>query len=381
MKLLVIFLMLLMGLNGLIFSQNALTIEELEGMKYFGYKEEEILEEVEKKGLNFDINKTSFLQLRRKGFSGKFIRNLGLLAKKATLKFPPIPKYLLQYYQERVGTPEIKNICALVMGVNTYQNLPKLKFAVNDAEGFTKHLLSMGVPPKQICLLTDNKMSREEWNKAIQTLTNFQGTVYIFYSGHGIPAKEGFYFTVPDTDMKNLKSTAVSMKDCREQLEKTRAKQVVLFVDACHSGQIKDAEVEFEEDDSPNAATIEIASCKKPIAIFTSCQGDQVSREGKGLGLFTESLLDGLLGKADRDKDSRVNTRELFRYVRDEVEEKSNYKQCPQFSFSQAWQRMSDPGVPLSQAKKEIILTRDESTEKNTRAEALKKLQKKWDYA
>ena len=76
---------------------------------------------------------------------------------------------------------------------------------------------------------------------------------------------------------------------------------------------------------------------EKAVLLVTSCRANQVSREGKEHGLFTEFLLEGWSGKADRNRDGEVALKELVRYVRAKVEDRSDDYQSPNYSRSRGW--------------------------------------------
>ena len=63
-------------------------------------------------------------------------------------------------------------------------------------------------------------------------------TLFVYYSGHGAPdVKTGDAYLVPwDGDPKFLKSTALPLTKLYSDLAKTKAKRVIVALDACFSG-------------------------------------------------------------------------------------------------------------------------------------------------
>jgi hypothetical protein len=233
---------------------------------------------------------------------------------------------------------------------------------VNDAESFVKHLLSIGVPPEQIAFLKNEQVTTAEMGKYVSTLLNAKGKAYLFYSGHGLYfPKLGFSFTCYDTKKQDLTNTAYQMSRLKTEMEKMQSERLVILLDACHSGGAKAPNLEEDdEESSKDAVTLgkvteegqkklneTTEQSEKPVAIITACQQNEVSREGqKGHGIFTQVLLEGLSGKADRDKNGRVDMDELSVYLNSEVFAQTKRGQRPECKFSRAW--ATDQGLPVA---------------------------------
>jgi formylglycine-generating enzyme required for sulfatase activity len=160
-----------------------------------------------------------------------------------------------------------------------------------------------------------------------------------------------------------------------------------MLLDACHSGGAKAPNLE-EDDDPPDApkpekkpresVTLgqlnkeaqdklkEVSSSQKPLAILTSCSQDEVSREGKGNGLFTQFMLAGLSGKADKNGDGVVSTKELAFYLNAVIPEETDSAQRPDYNFSRTWS--GEKGLPLAVGT-ESKATRPEVAQPETRPE------------
>jgi formylglycine-generating enzyme required for sulfatase activity len=161
-----------------------------------------------------------------------------------------------------------------------------------------------------------------------------------------------------------------------------------MLLDACHSGGAKAPNLE-EDDDPPDApkpekkpakesVTLgqlnkeaqdklkEVSSSQKPLAILTSCSQDEVSREGKGNGLFTQFMLAGLSGKADKNGDGVVSTKELAFYLNAVIPEETDSAQRPDYNFSRTWS--GEKGLPLA-AGTETKPVKPEVTQPETKPE------------
>ena len=179
-----------------------------------------------------------YFSLKSMGFSEGFIKRLGGIG--LAKRFGELPERLKSNYRKGKGG---EKVWVLAIGINEYEQgekLPRLKFAEADAEGFVKEMLSKGVRPENICLLTGEKARREEIKRVLGEITEQEGSIYIFYSGHGMfTEKSGFYFTCRETKVEEAGKSAYSMEELKRELKGMKAERAVLLVDACHSGGAK----------------------------------------------------------------------------------------------------------------------------------------------
>ena len=78
---------------------------------------------------------------------------------------------------------------ALIIGINKYENVNRLNFAVNDANVIKKLLIKKyGFPEKNIRFLTDKQATKNNilaaFNEILLTAGD-QDRVVVFYAGHG----------------------------------------------------------------------------------------------------------------------------------------------------------------------------------------------------
>lgn len=220
-----------------------------------------------------------------------------------------------------------KNAYAIVIGIEQYrQKLPKADYAVHDAETVARYLTSaMGYPEENVVTLTNDRAAKSDMEKYFDRwlLNNVEkdASVFIYYSGHGAPnPKTGDAYLVPyDGDPSFINETGYSLKRLYEQLGKLPAKEIVVALDSCFSGAggrsvlAKGARPIVMQLDSP-----QILSGK--IAVMAASSGDQISStyDEKGHGLFTYFMLKGIKGEAEAN--GRVELRDLFDYVKPQVE-------------------------------------------------------------
>ncbi len=152
------------------------------------------------------------------------------------------------------------------------------------------------------------------------SLAGEDDVVVLFYSGHGYAG--GFY----------TYDGALSYEEIKGAISKCKAKNKIIFADACYSGKIRDNRI---SESSGNIQGIKNAN----VLLFLSSRTGEQSFERRDMnnGYFTHYLQKGLRGGADFNKDRIITAKELFNYVHKSVVSASNEKQHPVM-----WGRFSD---------------------------------------
>jgi uncharacterized caspase-like protein len=171
----------------------------------------------------------------------------------------------------------------------------------------------------------------------LQNRVEKDGTVFVYYSGHGAPnPKSGEAFLVPyDGDPTFLDATAYPLKRLYESLGKLPAKEIVVVLDACFSGA--GGRSVIAKGMRPVGLSVEnpVLASGNTLVLAASA-GDQISStyEQKGHGLLTYFFLKGLQGEADQNKDDAIELKELYSYLKPQVERVArrefNNEQTPQ---------------------------------------------------
>jgi len=162
------------------------------------------------------------------------------------------------------------------------------------------------------------------------------GTVFIYYSGHGAPnPKTGDAYLVPyDGDPTFIAETGYALSRLYESLGKLKAKEITVVLDSCFSGG--GGRSVLAKGAKPLVVTINTPSIKHNIAVMTASTGDQISSayEEKGHGLFTYFLLKGLKNEGVLKPDGSIQMDDLFGYIKPQVEriarKQFNNEQTPQ---------------------------------------------------
>jgi len=221
---------------------------------------------------------------------------------------------------------------ALVIGIEDYQGLPKADFGARDARTARKHFEALGLPARNIISLegpaaTGNKIKSylEEW---LPLNVKEDSTLLIYFSGHGAPDPQtGQAYLVPwDGDPQFLKSTAYPLKKLYADLAKTKARHVIVALDACFSGAggrsvlakgARPLVTKFDQGVAPDGR----------ITILAAASEDQITGtlDDQGHGMFTYFFLKGL-------GEGKKSAQTLFDYISPRVQDEArrqNRQQTP----------------------------------------------------
>jgi uncharacterized caspase-like protein len=229
---------------------------------------------------------------------------------------------------------------ALVVGISKYQKLPAelwLQYPDADADSLSRHLASPrggSIPPDRMLVLTNEQATtaavRDGLKTFLQTRPGSDDTVFILIAGHGTVDSTGAYILTYDSDPQNLAATALSMAELHSAVERALAKvgHVVLLADVCRAATIAGQKTTAIGD-----AVNQIGEAPGEMLGLMAARPRELSLEGPdfgaGHGAFTWSVLRGLEGAADTDKDGFVTAGELIDFVSTDVPALTHDKQHP----------------------------------------------------
>ena len=233
-------------------------------------------------------------------------------------------------------TRQNKNAYAIVIGVEKYrQKLPKADYADHDARIMAEYLTKvMGYPEDNIVTIINDRAAKSDMEKYFEKwLSNNvekEGTVFVYYSGHGAPnPNTGDAYLVPyDGDPSFIEQTGYSLKRLYKNLNKLPAKEIIVVLDSCFSGA--GGRSVLAKGARPLVMNMDKQVFHSDrIAILSAAAGNQISStyEEKGHGLFTYFFLKGI-----KDGNSELGT--LYNYLKPQVERIArktyNNEQTPQ---------------------------------------------------
>ncbi len=205
---------------------------------------------------------------------------------------------------------------ALLVGVSKYDMPAEYEADRNMMAKHMKEIKEILNQQKDItvAILTSKNANPENIKKklnAIVKLAKPQDKILFFYGGHGAEGSLACYGDMlPYTDLLAL-------------LTQARTPNVFCFLEACHSGSVKDA--------------LSKANTSRVNPVFmTAARGDESSINYMlyNSSIFLRSLTKALRGKADGNSDKNLTVKEIYKYVyndvRDHVKAVDDADQHPQ---------------------------------------------------
>ena len=233
---------------------------------------------------------------------------------------PPEPGQPQSPYRE-----EYNNSWALVVGINQYEDLNRLSFAVNDARAVADLLKTeFGFKDEHVFLRLDREATKEEIEGLIERLieqTQPNDRVIIYFAGHGVTRfyaggarAEGYLAPV------NAKSpnwlTFIATANLTDRINNAEAKHIFCIFNACFSGLV------FTRADGPQTKYRSVLYTNPARLALTAGLYNQAVKDGggqEGHSIFTYYLLEGLRGKARGGVDDVVTASQLMNYVKENV--------------------------------------------------------------
>lgn len=233
-----------------------------------------------------------------------------------------------------------KDAVAVVIGIEDYQALSPAPYAENDAviikEYFQKILGIEKVVTynsKEATGLFFDDVFNPDYGELQKAIVKNETELFVFYSGHGLPSKDGqkIYLFPSDGKTERLTIQGYDINKFYINLEKLEAKTVTVFIDACFSGASRHSS-KIEQENLVGMKGVKIKPkihqpwrTNQNFSVFTSSLGDQTSLafDPTQTGLFTYYLCVGLQGKADSNGDKTITNKELSDYIKENVVESS----------------------------------------------------------
>ena len=153
---------------------------------------------------------------------------------------------LLFAYGLAITTEDIyDNSYALIIGIDKYENVRSLDYAVKDAETIQLMLLEyFDFPKENITILKNEEANKKTILHAISDLTNQaeeNDRVLIYFAGHGYTlifdnGKETGYLTPVDGVLDDLYTSAINIDEIKTMSIKSEAKHILFLLDAANAG-------------------------------------------------------------------------------------------------------------------------------------------------
>ncbi len=258
---------------------------------------------------------------------------------------------LIDITQVPPGTMARKDAIGIVVGVEDYRYFVDAPYAANDATLMERYFNRICGIEKVFTYKNDEvtgfffeNMFNPDFGELQKAVNEGETEIYVFYSGHGMPSKDGekVYLLPSDGRLEVLNRQGYELNSLYANLDAMNAKSVTIFIDACFSGVSRASETY----DIQNLVAMKGVSIKPKLkqpwidnpnfTVFTSSAFDETSLgfDPSQSGLFTYYVCTGLLGEADENDDGKISTGELKVYVTEHVSEMSvkiRGQQTPRF--------------------------------------------------
>lgn len=207
----------------------------------------------------------------------------------------------------------------VAVGVSDYPGTDKdLRLPANDA-ATVQYIYSKNSNAESVLLTNSNATKSAVLSKLRSTFAKASENdiIVFFFSGHGSKGAFCAY------------DSQIPYSEIRQAMASSKAKNKMIFADACFSGKMRQGRKNTAEQSFNNYN----------IMLFLSSRGNETSIERRDMknGFFTSCLQKGLRGGADANKDRTITARELFNYVSTNVKTLSSDKQHPVM-----WGKFSD---------------------------------------
>ena len=222
---------------------------------------------------------------------------------------------------KRIGGGEADS--AVIVGLERYAAVPSIRGARSNANDWHDYLRDgLGVPEDRIELLVDSDATRERMAQAAVRAakrTASKGRLWFIFIGHGAPSVDGKDGLLVGWDAQqtadSLATRSLAQGQLLASLQKSKAKQVRVVLDACFSGRV-DGRTALVPGLQPLVVT-RISGPRDPRTIlFTAAKSNQFAGPlaGAGRPAFSYLLLGALRGWADEDQDGQITAREALSF-------------------------------------------------------------------
>ena len=218
---------------------------------------------------------------------------------------------------------------ALIIGINKYQNVDPLTYAVDDAVAVKEMLVDKyGFKEGNIKLITDEEATKDNILKGfsdILTQAKEKDRVIVFYAGHGetykLPSGGDKGYLIPvDGDLDNLFLSSIAMKQIYEIADMSYAKHILYLVDACYGGLTLAATRGLKKDTTPEYVMKMTKERGRQVITAGGKDEEVIEKAEWGHSAFTKSLLNGLdKGFADENMDGIITADELGGFIKNRV--------------------------------------------------------------
>jgi tetratricopeptide (TPR) repeat protein len=224
---------------------------------------------------------------------------------------------------------------AVVIGIDDYLLAPKMQGAIPDGKAVAEALRKLGFD--EVLEVYDKEASFRRMNFILNDYlprkVGRQDRVVLFFAGHSGIAKDrngkDLGYLVPwDAQLGNV-SKSITMDQLKDFSRRVMSKHTVFVLDAAVEGWevTPPQQLSLEGRVAPEDETD-----RRAVQVLTAGGKNETLLRKDGVGVFILSLVTGLQGVADTNKNGWLMGSELGAYVRQQVETATGGTQRPQFA-------------------------------------------------
>jgi len=228
---------------------------------------------------------------------------------------------------------------AFIIGINEYQNVNPLSYAVSDAQAvYDMFVGKYGFKKENVVLMLDEEATKDNilmgFNEILKKASD-KDRVVVFYAGHGetykLPSGGDMGYLIPvDGDVDELYISSIPMKSIYDIAEMSYAKHILYLVDACYGGLTLNTR-SLKKDTTP--AYLKKMTRERGRQVITAGGKDEevIEKPEWGHSAFTRNLIKGLGDDlADENDDGIITADELGGFIRNRVPIDSEGAHTPQ---------------------------------------------------
>ncbi|TAN43851.1 MAG: tetratricopeptide repeat protein [Nitrospirae bacterium] len=276
--------------------------------------------------------------------------------------------------------PSRSDTYAVVVGIDYKgrQDIPNLQYASQDAKRVYDVLTDPkygGVPKENSVLLLNEKATRSEMISALRKIKNWDGYVYVYFSGHGAPKTkddkilDGFLvpYDAAIADAETMEDTSIKVSYLRDLMSGSQSKGLLVALDACFTGGGKSI---VPKGGKPLVGMMASSDLFKSAGtgkvMITSSAANQQSWEDETelkSGIFSHYFLEALRGKGGKDVWVKVD--ELADYIKENVPKAARkFKGADQtphvsgkgdFAVTRNWERSKVADIDIARNKLKAV--------------------------
>lgn len=253
----------------------------------------------------------------------------------------------------RVGASAVQRggeVRAVVVGVADFKHLESaedLTYTEDDARAFAGTLVRRSggvIPPDHITTLLGPDATKLAVTQAIDEVLGTAGeddTVILYFSTHGVLVGDEGYLLMWDTrPTEKLPFTSLPFRDLDSAIDRSRARNVLIFTDACHAA-VSGKSLKSGPTNPVNLVLQTVGDGRGSVFNMASSLVSQPSLEGpeycptdepacRGRSAFTAGLIQAMRGAADENGDGKVDLGELASRTTPLVRELTGARQTPE---------------------------------------------------